>query len=267
MALDKKNLAYRTVTAALGIILLLGAFYYGGIFFSIIITAISFLAYAEYVQITRKMDKNVPFELGALAGIAIMLYKSLGWDLSWGLLLVPLFVLMCFEMIIRYPKMKFDDLTMGFFGVFYIFLLFSFFFDLRQLENGFFWTFFVMAMIWIGDSAAYFLGTRFGRRRLAESLSPKKSVEGAIGAVTFTVVAGIIAGIFAPFLSVWGGILLGATVSIAGIFGDLFESALKRTAGVKDSGKLLPGHGGILDRFDSTLFVVPLAYYLITHVL
>jgi phosphatidate cytidylyltransferase len=267
MALDKKNLLYRTVTGALGIVLLLCAFYYGGLFFSLLITAISFLAYAEYVQITRKMGKHIPYILGGLAGVAFMLNKSLGLDLGWGLFLVPLFVLMCFEMIIRYPEMKFDDLTMGFFGVFYIFLLFSFFFDIRQLEHGFFWTLFVMVMIWVGDSAAYFVGVRFGKHRLAASLSPKKSVEGAIGALSFTILIGLLAGYFVPFINIWDGIVLGAIVSIAGIFGDLFESALKRTAGVKDSGKLLPGHGGILDRFDSTLFVIPLAYYLIAHVL
>ena len=267
MAWDKKDLIYRTVTGALGIALVLSAFYYGGVFFYLFITAISILAFVEYVQITRKMDKNIPYLLGGVMGIVYMLNKSLAWELSWGMFLVPLFVLMCFEMIIRYPKMKFDDLTMGFFGVFYIFLLFSFFFDIRQLDHGFFWTLFTMILIWVGDSCAYFIGVRFGKRRLAAALSPKKSVEGAIGAIAGTIVAGLLAGVFVPYLSVGGGIVLGATVSVAGIFGDLFESALKRTAGVKDSGKLLPGHGGILDRFDSTLFVIPLAYYLITHVL
>ncbi len=267
MKLDKENLIYRTLTAVLGIIVLLFIFYWGGYIYSLLIVAIAIAAYIEYVQISQHMGKKIPAVLGAIAGLTFLLHHIVDMSLSWGTLFVPIIVLMCFEMIVKYPRMKFDDLTMGFFGIFYIFVLISYFLNIRALENGFLWILFVMILIWVGDSAAYFVGVKWGQHKLAASLSPKKSVEGAIGSLCFTVMISILGGLFFFSFDPLSGLLFGIVVSVSGIFGDLFESALKRTANVKDSGKLLPGHGGILDRFDSALFVVPIAYFFITRFL
>ena len=118
-----------------------------------------------------------------------------------------------------------------------------------------------LAVTWLTDTAAYFVGLRWGRRRLAPGLSPNKSVEGAAAGLA----AGALAGaVVAPWLG-WpaaGGAAAGGLVSAAAQLGDLWESAIKRAAGVKDSGRLLPGHGGVLDRFDALLFALPAAYYL-----
>lgn len=117
----------------------------------------------------------------------------------------------------------------------------------------------LFVIVWACDIAAYFVGLLFGRHKMAPKVSPGKSWEGAIAGLGVGGIAGLLAGpIFG--LGVPGAIALGAITSIAGQIGDLFESALKRRAGVKDSGGLLPGHGGVLDRFDAVLFAAPVAY-------
>lgn len=267
MGIDRVNLRTRILTGVVGVLLLLLAFYLGGWFYSLVISLIALLAFIEYVQISWHMHKRIPAGLAGLAGMLYMANSLFHFEMGAATIFVPIFVLMCLESILRYPDMKFDDLTMGFFGTFYIFLLFSYFFELRALPHGFLWTLSIMVFIWIGDSAAYFVGTRFGKRPLANRLSPNKSVEGALGSLVFTMLSVVLMGWYFQLFSPLIGLIFGALISVTGIFGDLFESLLKRTAGVKDSGKLLPGHGGILDRFDSALFVVPIAYFFIRYII
>lgn len=112
---------------------------------------------------------------------------------------------------------------------------------------------------WVNDSGAYCTGMLFGKHRLFERISPKKSWEGSIGGGVFSILAAVIMSHFFPILSMPMWIGLGLTVVLFGTWGDLTESLLKRTLGIKDSGNILPGHGGMLDRFDSTLMAVPAA--------
>lgn len=120
----------------------------------------------------------------------------------------------------------------------------------------------VLIAVWAGDTLAYFVGRRFGGRRLAPLASPGKTVSGALAGLGGSLAAG--AGLGALWLgSGAAGAVLGAAIGAAGLLGDLFESLLKRAAGVKDSGRLIPGHGGVLDRFDSLVPALPVAYYLL----
>lgn len=123
----------------------------------------------------------------------------------------------------------------------------------------------IFIFIWVNDTGAYLVGSRWGKRRLAPKISPKKSVEGSIGGLLLVLLSTVVLRLLLfPELS-WLRILLIATVvAVFGTIGDLFESSLKRQAGVKDSGKLIPGHGGILDRIDSLLLAVPAVYLLLT---
>lgn len=129
----------------------------------------------------------------------------------------------------------------------------------------------MFAMIWLNDTGAYCVGSLIGRRRLFERLSPKKSWEGFFGGLAFCLAAGALAALFLlpDSLGLMSGLGLGAIVCVFSTWGDLFESLLKRSHGIKDSGKLIPGHGGILDRIDSLLFVAPvtLVYLFITVVI
>jgi phosphatidate cytidylyltransferase len=118
----------------------------------------------------------------------------------------------------------------------------------------------LMAVIVVSDSAQYYTGRAFGRRPLAPSISPKKTVEGAIGGMVFGTAAMAVGGRSVFGVEWWLLALAGATIAALGIVGDLFESLLKRSAGVKDSSHLIPGHGGVLDRIDSWLFAAPVYY-------
>ena len=124
----------------------------------------------------------------------------------------------------------------------------------------------LMAVIVISDSAQYYTGRAFGRRPLAPAISPKKTVEGAIGGVVFGTLATVVGGSYVFGSPLWILVLLGAAISLLGIVGDLFESLLKRSAGVKDSSNLIPGHGGVLDRIDSWLFAAPVYYVFVRFI-
>ena len=122
----------------------------------------------------------------------------------------------------------------------------------------------IFIFIWVNDTGAYLVGSRWGKRRLAPNISPKKSVEGSIGGILLVLLSAVILRLLLfPELSWLRILLIAAVVAIFGTIGDLFESSLKRQAGVKDSGKLIPGHGGILDRIDSLLLAVPAVYLLL----
>ena len=135
--------------------------------------------------------------------------------------------------------------------------------------DGAFLLIFVLTTTWCGDSGAYFVGHRWGRRKLLPSVSPSKTVEGAIGGLVGATAAAalftfaLVGPMGGPPLPVAGAALLGLLVGAVAQLGDLVESVLKREADVKDSGTLIPGHGGVLDRFDAVLFTIPLAYVLL----
>ncbi|MGD9140561.1 MAG: phosphatidate cytidylyltransferase, partial [bacterium] len=121
--------------------------------------------------------------------------------------------------------------------------------------------FLVLILAWSNDSGAYFVGSAIGRRKLMARVSPSKTVEGALGGLTACVIAAFISrATFAPFLAAWQAVVVGVLVGAACVVGDLAESMLKRSTGVKDSSNLIPGHGGLLDRFDSLLFAGPVFY-------
>jgi phosphatidate cytidylyltransferase len=147
-------------------------------------------------------------------------------------------------------------------GVMYVPLLMSHFILIRQESEGIRWVFFILVLAFSGDVAAYYVGRRMGRRKLLPEVSPGKTVEGTIGLFAGSIIGCILfRQLCFPILPVSHTVILGLVGSVAGQLGDLCESALKRTAGVKDSGTLLPGHGGILDRLDCLMFITPFVYY------
>ncbi len=147
-------------------------------------------------------------------------------------------------------------------GVVYIFGAWRFAIPLRAVNPH--WLFYALAVNWVGDSAAYYAGSALGRRKMAPRLSPSKSWEGAAASVAASLLFGIFyLGWFLPSVTMWQRIGITVVVNIAGQIGDLAESAMKRGAQMKDSSSLLPGHGGWLDRVDSTLFALPVLYALV----
>jgi phosphatidate cytidylyltransferase len=150
-------------------------------------------------------------------------------------------------------------------GMLYVGLTLSYLVVVRLLPDGASLLFFLLLVTWAADTAAYYVGTLYGRRKLAPRISPKKTVEGLAGGVIgATIVACVARWIFLPEFSLVDTLVLALLLTAAGLWGDLVESAIKRSANVKDSGGLLPGHGGMLDRLDSLLFTAPAFYYYVT---
>jgi len=145
-------------------------------------------------------------------------------------------------------------------GFFYLGLLPVFADRLLLFSNGLAWFLVLLAVVFSGDSFAYIFGMTWGRHKIMPAISPKKSAEGSIGGLLGSVFASIVASYFLPLVPLYALIIMGLTVGLIGQFGDFFESLLKRVAEVKDSGSIMPGHGGVLDRLDGVLFAAPFVY-------
>lgn len=156
--------------------------------------------------------------------------------------------------------------AMTFLGIYYVAIPLSFLYQIRMLENGIFIFILLFVCSWIADTCAYFVGSAIGKHKLVPILSPKKSIEGAIGGIAGSAIIGGIYGFVLGNIidkNVWlPFVLISAVGAVISIFGDLAASAIKRNYDIKDYGKLIPGHGGILDRFDSMIFVAPIVYYI-----
>ncbi len=155
-----------------------------------------------------------------------------------------------------------EDVAHTFLGVFYVAMLFSYQIVIRLGENGKQWLVFLYFVIWASDIGAYSIGIPFGRHRLYEKVSPKKSIEGFVGALVASAGMALLCRVwFMPPIGIAEAVWLALLLAVVGTIGDLTESLFKRAAGVKDSGIIIPGHGGILDRMDSMLFAAPVLYY------
>ncbi len=215
------------------------------------------LCYLEYSDLVPGHDIPRSRVLGILAGFLILLWPE------ESLTILTLFAALALVLALCGADLRnvLPQASCALFGVVYAFVPWRFATLLRSESSH--WLFFGLALNWAGDTLAYYVGRAFGKHQLAPVVSPKKSWEGAAGSVLGSVVFGIFyMRYFAPEVPWWhiAGIALAG--NIAGQFGDLAESAMKRGAGVKDSGHVLPGHGGMLDRVDSALFALPVVYVL-----
>jgi phosphatidate cytidylyltransferase len=157
------------------------------------------------------------------------------------------------------------DVSVLIFGMLYIGYTLGHLLLIRALPDGIFLVFFVILVTWAGDTGAYYTGVSMGRTPLAPRISPNKTVEGLLGGCLLAVVIALIARAwFLPSFTIIDALVLGVMLTVAGLVGDLSESMFKRGAGVKDSGGLIPGHGGMLDRLDSLLLTAPTYYYYVT---
>jgi phosphatidate cytidylyltransferase len=206
-----------------------------------------------------------------LIGIGLTGLTGLIFGTHWPGIIVPtlLATLACVTsvpLLGRSPlEQSLRDGAMTLFGVLYLGLTLGMLSMTRLLPQGEWLIFFLLLVTWASDTGAYYVGTLYGRHRLAPTISPKKTVEGLVGGLIAAIIAGYIARWwFLPELSGLDCLVLATLLTIAGLWGDLAESAMKRTVGMKDSGGILPGHGGMLDRLDSLLFATPVFYYYIT---
>jgi len=251
------NLRLRVATAGVGIPLLVwlvgwSPFFVFSGFFSLLTLAALWEFYAMVFP-----HHWLARAAGILSGFGLaQLTLAVGASLSANLLalaLICVFAALLFYRHVVEPQLNPWSWTA--IGGFYIGYLLPHLILLFGEPNGRAWVFWLFLVVMAGDSAAYFIGRRFGRRKLAPHLSPGKTVEGACGYVVGAVLGGFVAAALAfERISWWEIFLLSVAVSVLGQVGDLFESWIKRVHHVKDSGKLLPGHGGVLDRLDSLIF-------------
>ena len=246
----------------------------GGLSFFILISIVCLLSLWEYFSILfRKWGKkHLVIYIGLILGFLIIWAADLG-NLSLMLLLFSFNLLSCaaISVVLSKPDSPLIDcVSRQVQGLIYIALFLGFLVLLRHQESGATWILLILCVIFGGDTGAYYVGTYFGKHKLIPRISPGKTVEGALGGLAANAIVGGLINYFLPLLP-WGlymqrlpwgwAILFFIVMGVAGQLGDLFESQFKRAADIKDSGKLLPGHGGMLDRIDALLFAAPVAYF------
>ena len=239
-----------------------------GLFLILVLVLIG-LSLHEYVHILQQVQLSVCPSITFLAALALAIAAYLG---GWRWLPIALFlsmVALTLSVMVLPARGShiLPTLVYSIFGVLFIGWNLSHLILLRLLPAGQWYILFLCAVVWVGDSAAMYVGKSLGRSKMAPTISPGKTWEGAVvGTVGGVLTAVVSAGFWLPHVVLWQCAILGLCISLAAQMSDLGESMLKRYAGVKDSGGLIPGHGGILDRLDSMFFAAPTLVYAL-HVL
>jgi len=245
-----------------GIPLVVLAVWHGGIPLLLLIGVLIMLGIKEMMQILAKLGLNPLLWLAVAGGLILLSGAYIYSDGYPGPTITIILFLHLFATVTFYPRYSLLDGAGTLMGTLYVGLL-TYLYLLRSLPDGWIWLIFMLACTWACDTSAYFVGISFGKRKIAPVLSPKKSLEGAIGGLLGSVLISYLFAYIYPFLPISKMLLLGLLVGLASEVGDLLESSFKRQAGIKDSSMLIPGHGGILDRIDSSLFTAPLVYYFV----
>lgn len=249
------------------------AFILGGWLFALFFLVFLVIAAWEYAKLFEPLGLHPSAPIVVLGVAALVLTRQIsGFNntpqvLSLIILLVMIYYLISYENGNDHAGTDFG-VTTG--GIFYIGWLGAYFVSLRALPDGMWWLFLVLPCIWLADSAAFLVGTRWGRHKLAPRLSPKKTWEGYLGGVAGGLFSGMLLGQIiqqlAPpwtMIGIWRGGLIGLLMGILPTLGDLGESMIKRQVHAKDSSDFIPGHGGFFDRIDSWLWAAVIAYYTI----
>ena len=260
----------RLISGIVIAVAMLGVTWLGGIYLLAVLAVVSVIGLYEFYRATQVLPegKKINLNTGISYGFTVLYYLCIYLADSKFFMLI--FITVVFLLVLlaayvfTYPKLNVREVVFTFYGFFYVGVMLSFLYLTRCLENGIFVVWLVYTSSWLCDVFAYFTGMLLGKHKLCPQLSPKKSVEGAIGGI---VVPALIAGVYGylirgyyvtdyPVAPVFA--LITAIGAAASQLGDLSASAIKRNYEIKDYGTLIPGHGGILDRFDSMIFTAPM---------
>ena len=236
------------------------------LFFTLL--AVSLIGMRELYKVMKVSDEHITvLELVGYLG-AVLYYIAMKADFgNYGTMAIIIsMILILFVYVFGYPKYRAEQVMAAFFGVIYVAVMLSFIYLTRSLPDGKFLVWLIFLCSWGCDTFAYCAGKLIGKHKMAPVLSPKKSIEGAVGGVAGAALLGVIyaaatQGKMAEYALICA---VGALISMVG---DLAASAIKRNQNIKDYGKLIPGHGGILDRFDSVIITAPVIYYLAKTIL
>ncbi|WP_340024076.1 phosphatidate cytidylyltransferase [Paenibacillus sp. FSL K6-1096] len=256
----------RLITGIVAGALFMGLCVWGGWPYQLMLTAMALIGYYEFI----KMTGTAPFGIPAVLGYISVLCFMIPWDLlgrdewfSWEQGIWLLMLLFLLVTVFSKNKLDIKITALMFTGIVYIGMGFSYMAIARGAGDGhgLFWTLLLLCCIWGSDAGAYFVGRSFGKNKLWPAISPNKTIEGAIGGVLISAVISAVFALFVPdLLTIPRALLIGVSCAVLGQLGDLVQSAYKRVYGIKDSGSLLPGHGGILDRCDSWIIVFPFVH-------
>jgi phosphatidate cytidylyltransferase len=233
-----------------------------------LVSVVAIFAIREYLRIVfSRGDGEVPLSITAISFITCVFLVTAAafgvWPvmiLTMALNLVLLSVFVLFRFTANAPL--FDTIARQALGVIYIPLSLSLLLFIRNMEDGILWIIWLLIVCFMNDTGAFYTGTFFGKRKLAPRISPKKTMEGSAGGIAASMTAGLVFSLLFFGSASLALVTLPCSflIAVAGQVGDLFESALKRASSVKDSGRILPGHGGMLDRIDGLLFAIPVLY-------
>jgi phosphatidate cytidylyltransferase len=254
----------REITAAIGapfVIWLIG--WSHEYVFDAVIAAVGILAMMEFINLGKAKGYSIPTVLCIVVMLIIMaafVMKDLSVEL--GMFAALLFIPASYVFGKKPIEESLPASAVAVLATTYVGLLGGSLIRLRNdFPDGWKLVFFLLLVVWLGDSGAYYVGKKFGKHKLSPRISPKKTIEGLAGGIAVSIIAAIVIHLtFFRNFPLHHAIIAGVLLSVAGVVGDLAESMWKRSAAVKDSGTLLPGHGGFLDRFDSILFTAPILY-------
>ncbi len=264
----------RWITGLTALPFLIYLVYKGGVPFTLLVSVGGLLSLWEYFRIVFSTDEGAKFNIFVvwgfvMGGMIIWAAHLKGLDLVMALVALNLLFCGLFSLFkYRDDPQVMESIKKQVQGIIYIPVLISFLILIRNDSQGITWIFVVLSIVFAGDITALYVGTFFGRHKLCPAVSPGKTIEGSAGGILANVIVGAIGKhFFLPQLS-WGlSILFFIAIGLAGQVGDLYESELKRSSKIKDSGGLLPGHGGFLDRIDALLFAAPVAYVFKMYIL
>lgn len=242
----------------------------GGDIWFFLVSLLSMIGLNELYK-TMKLEKTMLGYAGFLTTICYCAFLRSGVLNSSMLVLIAGFFLISAIYVFTFPKFKAQEAAFAVFGLVYVPLLMMHLYQIRELSDGLFIIPLVFLSAWGNDTCAYCVGMLIGKHKMTPKLSPKKSVEGLVGGIVGAILLGAIYGaILGEKLPSLGNAVISCAIicgvgAVIAVIGDLTASAIKRDTGIKDYGRLIPGHGGVLDRFDSILFTAPIVYYLAVY--
>lgn len=256
-----KRLSVSVVFILVGI---LAIFYLPDWCFFLVVEAFVLLGLNEFFSLAEQKGLIIHRGLGLVFG-AILPFTAY-YSMQPTMLLMACVALFVFLFNRRSPDKTITSVAVNVFGIVYVAWFFSYLLKIKTLPEGSAWVFYTILIVKAGDAGAYFVGKKFGKMKLLEHVSPKKSIEGALGQMAVTILLSMVSVFYLRDISFFHLFVLGTMVGVLALLGDLAESLIKRDAGVKDSGKI-PGLGGMLDVMDSLLFTIPFVYFYLTTIL
>ncbi|WKY43591.1 phosphatidate cytidylyltransferase [Eubacteriaceae bacterium ES2] len=261
---DNSSLRTRVITSVVGLPILIGILALGGVWLVVGVLILTLVGTLEFSSaINHLIIPRISYAFMLILSFLMVVTIKLDYNFGLPMLLICFIIMFCYE--IATGKLGIQRTGSMLLGIVYVPVMFSHLFLFETISRGIYYLWLIFVIAFVTDTAAYFVGRFFGNRKLAPKISPKKTIAGSIGGIIFAALAAMLYGnilrTYFDFDLAWYWYIgIGVLGSIAGQCGDLTASMIKRKAKIKDFSQVLPGHGGVLDRFDSIIFIIPIIY-------